>query len=180
MNLIKDAGHVLATMAPTIATAVGGPFAGMAVAKLESLFGIDPAASEDCKQAQIENALVTATPDQLLALKKADNDFKVQMRELGIKEQELAYADTANARAREIAVKDWTPKILAFTVTVGFFGVLGWMLHGGIPKDGGGEALLVLLGALGTAWGSIISYYYGSSAGSSHKDDTIQQALAKK
>src|SRR5882724_11915775 len=37
MNLAKDALHVLGSVAPTIATALGGPFAGMAVNALEGL-----------------------------------------------------------------------------------------------------------------------------------------------
>ena len=69
-------------------------------------------------------------------------------------------------------MKEHIIAILAIVVTAGFFSVVGWLLIYGVPLNGG-EALLVMLGSLGTAWTSIIAYYYGSSAGSAKKDDTI-------
>lgn len=178
MNLLKEAGHVLATVAPTIATAVGGPFAGMAVTALQKALGLTPSETTAGSQAAIEQALAVATPDQILALKQAENAFTVQMEQLGISKQQLVYQDIASARAREVAVKDSTPANLAYAVTVGFFGTLGFMLWNGKPAVGG-DALLVMLGSLGTAWAGIIAYYFGSSMGSSQKTDALA-ALAKK
>lgn len=167
------AKQIIGTVAPMLGTVLGGPLGGLAGVALSKALGTDDPKAQ-------ETMIVSGDPEVLLKLKQAENELQEHMRQLDIDEEKLRFDDTANARNREIQVKDWTPKLLAFTVTVGFFGVLGWMLHGGIPKDGGGEALLVLLGALGTAWGSIISYYYGSSAGSSHKDDTISKIVSAK
>ena len=76
----------------------------------------------------------------------------------------LAVQDRNSARQREMAVKDGTPAILAYVITAGFFGILAWMLVRPIPEQGH-DALMILLGSLGTAWVAIVSYYYGSSAG---------------
>jgi hypothetical protein len=71
----------VATLAPTVASMLGGPLAGTAVTALEGLFGITPAAgaSVDDRAAALAPAVAAATPDQVLALKKADYDFQVQM-----------------------------------------------------------------------------------------------------
>jgi hypothetical protein len=172
MNFGQTALQVLKTVAPTLALAVGGPFGPLAAAAIHAALG-----STD--QATAETALANATPDQLLALKKADQDFSVQMETLGIAKEKLAFDDTANARAREVSVKDSTPHILAYTITAGFFITLGFLVFKGKPETGG-DVMLVLMGALGTAWTGIIQYYFGSSAGSADKSDAINKIAVGK
>jgi hypothetical protein len=160
------------TVAPSIATAVGGPLAGMATRAIsEALLG-----KPDGTEQELVDAAKNATPEQLLALKTAEQDFAVRMRELEIDLHRIDAGDRSSAREREVKTKDMTPRLLAAAVTVGFFGVLGYMLAYGLPVQGG-EALLVMLGTLGTAWGAIVSYYFGSSAGSREKTDQLNQVL---
>jgi hypothetical protein len=179
MNLLKEAGHVLATVAPTIATAVGGPFAGMAVTALQKALGLSPSDTPAASQAAIEQAMLTATPEQILALKQAENAFTVQMEQLGISREQLVLQDIANARAREIAVKDNTPEVLAYMITAGFFSILGYLLVEGKPAQGG-DVMLVLVGSLGTAWTGIIGYFFGSSAGSADKSAALNKIAVQK
>ena len=81
--------------------------------------------------------------------------------------------DRASARNREIQTGDQvTPRILAGTMVAGFFLVLAWLLSEGMPAQGG-EALLVLLGALSTGVASVLSYYFGSSSGSAWKSKLL-------
>lgn len=165
--------NVVRTVAPTIATAVGGPLAGMATRAIsEALLG-----TPDGSEAELVQAAANATPEQLLALKKAEQDFTVRMRELDIDLERISNEDRANARDREIKTKDWTPRLLAGAITVGYFGVLFFMLLNGLPTTGGSEAMLVMLGTLGTAWGGVVAYYFGSSAGSRDKNDTINKMM---
>lgn len=159
-----DLQGLLKTVAPALATALLGPLGGIAVAAIGKAVGMDEATQET-----LSARLQGATAEDLLALKKAEQEFQTHLKELDIQLETIQIqadvSDRKSAREREIAVKDWIPGMLAMLVTGGFFGVLLWMLKYGIPKDGGGsEALLVMLGALGTAWGAVISYFFGSSA----------------
>lgn len=161
---------VLGAVAPALGTALGGPFGGMAASAIADALGLGQSASDE----EIKQTLARATPDQLLAIKKADQEFSLQMKSLDVDFERIAQADRDSARKREIEVKDNIPAILAIAITIGFFGVLGYLLGWGLP-NAGGEALLVMLGSLGTAWSGIIAYYFGSSAGSRTKDMTLLQ-----
>ncbi len=167
--------NLVRTVAPSIASAVGGPLAGMATKAIsEALLG-----KPDGTEEELAQAATKATPEQLLALKKAENDFALQMRELDIDLERIAGADRDSARNREIKTKDWTPKLLAGGITVGYFGVLFYMLTHGLPTTGGSEAMLVMLGTLGTAFGGVMAYYFGSSAGSKEKTEAMNRMVAK-
>ena len=168
MDLLAKFGPLLGQVAPTIATALGGPLAGVAVKTLSNaLFG-----HEDASEEQISEAMATATPDQLAAIKKIDADFKVQMKSLDIDLERIAAGDRDSARQMQKETKDWVPKALAIFITFGFFGVLIWMLVFGMPKTGT-EALLMMIGSLGTAWTGVMQFYFGSSAGSKAKNDLL-------
>jgi len=170
MDILKAAGPLLQQIAPTIATALGGPLAGLATKTLSNvLFGHEEGDAET-----IGAALQNATPDQLANVKKIDADFKVRMKELDIDLERIAAGDRDSARKMQTATQDWVPRMLALLITVGFFGILVWMLMKGMPQTGT-EALLMMLGALGTAWTGVINFYYGSSAGSKEKNSLLAQ-----
>lgn len=162
----------LGNLAPMLATALGGPLAGGAVAAITRALGL----GEDASDAEIATRLATASPDTLLQLKKAEQDFAARMAEMGFKSEtdleKIAADDRADARHREIERQDWTPRILAYLVTAGFFGMLSVMVFAAIPAASK-EPLYILLGSLGTAWTSIISYYFGSTAGGQKKSELL-------
>ena len=175
MDLLKTFGPLIGSVAPTIATALGGPVAGLAVKAISgALFGHDSATEDD-----IRTVLANPTGDQLAALKKIDADFAVQMKALDIDLERIAAGDRASARDMQKETKDWIPRALAVSVTVGFFAILLYMLIYGLPTTGN-EALLLLLGALQTAWGGIIAFYFGSSSGSQQKDKMIYNSTPNK
>ena len=167
---------IVSTVAPWIGTALGGPLGGLAVHAVGSALGLD-AKSED----SIKQALAGVTPDQMLALKKADQDFALQMQALGFKQQsdleKIAQDDRASARAREIAVKDKTPAVLAGVVVVGYI-IVQTVILTTVVDVTMRDLVLRSLGTLDMALGLVLAYYFGSSAGSRTKDNTIE-ALSK-
>lgn len=168
---------VIKTAAPFLGTALGGPLGGAAGKLIAvALGGDETKATPDDLAKLVQNV----TPEQLLALKNADQAYALQLRQLNINEvkdlEALAMQDRTSAREREVAVKDWTPRILAYGVTAGFFGLLYWLMRHEVPASSK-DILNVMLGSLGTAWISVVTYYFGSSAGSQRKDELLQQSV---
>jgi hypothetical protein len=174
MNFGQTALQVLRTVAPTLATAVLGPFGPIAAAAISAALGTPLG---DTKAA--DAALAAATPEQLLALKKAENDFTVQMKSLEISEEKLAFDDISNARGMEIATKTGTPDVLTYLTTAGFFVALigGFLMP--IPEASKG-IVFSMIGSLGTVWITQMGFYFGSSLGSHAKDSTISNLAATK
>ena len=160
-------------IAPMLGASLGGPL-GLGVGTLiGNALGIKDATPQSVQEA-IDTG--TLTGDQIASLKLAEQDFKIQMAKLEIQSvqdlESLAVADRSSAREREIKTGDVTPRVLAYGVTLGFFGLLIYLMKTE-PPVGSKDILNVMLGALGTAWISIVSYYFGSSASSAHKDSLI-------
>lgn len=166
-----DWKKTLATIAPGLATALGGPLAGLAVQSISTALLGKPDGTDD----EIAVAMQTGGMDSLVKLKQVENDFAAKMKELEVDLERVHQADRASARDRQVKTGDKTPAILAGVILIGFFGILGYMLTHGIPENGG-EALLVLLGSLGAAFGSVVAYYYGSSKGSSDKNALLHRS----
>ena len=168
MDLLAKFGPLLGQVAPSIATALGGPLAGVAVRTLSgALFG-----HEEGTEQQVAEAITAATPEQLSAIKKIDADFKVRMKELDIDLERIAAGDRDSARQMQRETKDWLPKALAVFIVFGFFGILLWMMVFGLPKTGV-EALLMMVGSLTSAFGGVVQFYFGSSAGSKEKNNLL-------
>ena len=168
MDILKAVGPLLSQVAPTLATALGGPLAGLATKTLSNVL----LGNESGDEAAVTAAIQGATPQQLSDLKKIDADFRVRMKELDIDLERISAGDRDSARKREMEIKDHMPKVLAVGITIGFFGSLFWMFIYGVPKNGN-EALLLMLGALQTAFTGVIAYYFGSSSGSKAKTDLM-------
>ena len=158
MDLLKAFGPLIGSVAPTIATALGGPVAGMAVKALSgALFGHDGATEEDIKA-----ALANPTADQLAALKKIDADFKIQMKSLDIDLARIAASDRDSARNMAVMTHDWTPRILA-VVIVASWGIIQWFLLHNVIEPSMRELVARVLGTLDGALMLVLSYYFGSA-----------------
>jgi hypothetical protein len=167
-----DWKSVVRTVAPTIASAFGTPLAGLGVSAILNAILPPDAPKPADPEAYLATSLQAATPDMLLKIKQAEQQFILDMRSLDISEEKMGDEDRANARGREIAVHDNTPKILAYLLTVGFFSILALLIFHGVPESSR-DIVNILIGSLGTAWIGFMVYYSGSSAGSAAKQALI-------
>jgi len=156
----------LKQIAPTIATALGGPLAGMAVSAISKAIGVDEKDVGDL----INNNKLTA--DQIAQVKLAEIELQKQANELGLNFEALAVDDRKSAREMQATTRSIVPPLLAASVTLGFFSILGGMMFGKMSVADN-TALTMMLGSLGTAWEGIIAYYFGSSAGSQAKTEML-------
>lgn len=157
---------------PTLATALGGPLAGGAVAFFAEKMGL----SEQTKEAVIQ-AVQGASPEQIAQLKQYDIELKKMYVEAGVKLEEIAAADRDSARKREVAAGDKTPRNLAYLYGLAFFAVIFAQImmgvNGVIMPSGVEKTLDMLLGVLtGMVLGSK-EYFFGTSAGSEAKTRII-------
>lgn len=173
----SGARDILAAVAPSLATAVGGPLAGQAVTAIGVALGLGP----DAGPADVSKAVSKATPEQLFALKEADNSFAMEMQKLGVELESIVNQDRASARDREIALKDWTPRIIAFLIIFGFLFAVWAVMQGSVPnlRDPTTATMVgAVIGYLSAKADQIVSYYFGSSAGSAQKTGQIEKLLA--
>ncbi len=91
-----DWKSIVKVVAPTIATGLGGPLAGLATKALSEVLLGRPDGTED----EVAQAVLGANPDQLLAIKQADQEFAKEMKRLDIDLEKTYVADTSDAPAR--------------------------------------------------------------------------------
>jgi hypothetical protein len=172
MNFLKKLAPFLST-----GLSLAGPYGAIANKLLAPILGLKPDAPAD----QYAEALAKATPDQIESIKKAEQDFQLQMKQLEIQSiedlEKIAADDRASARNREIQVKDNTPRILAYVYAAGFFITLGaeiWMAVSGVTINPlAAKSIDMLLGVLiGMVLGTK-EYYFGTSASSDKKTDLL-------
>jgi hypothetical protein len=158
---------ILEQIAPTIATALLGPAGGIAVSLVSKYLGID----EKDVQKTIETGKLSA--EQMVSLKQAEIELQAKAQELGLNFEKLATDDRKSAREMQIANKSLIPAVLAIGVTVGFFAILIGLMTDNVTKS---DALLLMLGSLGTAWTAIVSFYFGSSAHSEKQSEMLHRS----
>ena len=149
----------LATVAPSIATAIGGPMGGVAARIALDALGIE---AEGDSEKQLEKFVTFADPSILLQLKKAEHSFQVEMKRLDIDFKKVSADDRDSARKREMEVKDRTPQILAFMLLITYAFVQSYFLMYDIPV-GNKDFILRSLGTMDGILIAMITYYFGSS-----------------
>lgn len=162
----KAALSILKGIAPLAASAIGGPFAGPALAILSQTLGI--------KDNEVEDYILSASPDQLLELKKADMQFKQWMRDADIREEQLNIEDRSSARQLARDRGQSIQAMLSVAYTVGYFLTLASFVFGWANVSVEYQDMtMTLIGALAAPQLQILNFWFGSSKGSGDKTSLL-------
>jgi hypothetical protein len=179
--------------APRLASFLNGPNTERAVAWMgKTLLGNATATVEDVARA--------AQNSDRMKIAAAEKDLQQALsQDGGAPLGDVADSSPSSSEAPKLTVKgienglhrrmiaqDLTNQVLAYLVTVAFFALIVLLMFSSaiMPKaaiDGGVRDLLfTLLGVVATGWANIIGFYFGSSAGSAQKSQTISSALLRR
>lgn len=160
---IKD---LVGMVAPTLGSALGGPFGGMAGQFLADQLGVE--------SDKLEDTILNANPDTLLKVKEADQAFKLKMKELDISEEQLHSKDRGSARNLAINTSLIPQAIISAVFIIGFIIVLYMVFKGDVNIEGTmKDAALFLLGILSAGITQIMNFFFGSSSGSKQKTNLM-------
>jgi hypothetical protein len=144
--------NILKSVVPGLATAVGGPLAGIAIQAIADKLGVDP--SEDAVVKHL-----TSNPEHVIKLKEID-----------VEKLRLLHANTADARAMNVAAmssKDWfvshfNPMLATYWSVVATT-YIGFITFANIPENNIRFADTVLGFILGTVVATLINFYFGTA-----------------
>jgi len=181
---------ILKTVAPWLVTALTGGVPGiaaMAASTIADKLGFGDGSVDAVKAALAGQSV---TPEQLLALKQADADFELKMRQAGfahaesmagiqVQADKVAADDRASARQYAAAEHDHTARNLAYMYTLALFVVIGLEFYLAIGEirmpDVVKSTLDTLLGVLITMVIGSKEYFFGSSSRADKQADRITQ-----
>jgi hypothetical protein len=172
-----DWTKIIATVAPWIGTALGGPLGGMAVEAAANALGLSDKTME-----AVKGAVMGASPETLLALKEADQRFALQMQSLGfqnVKDLEaIAAADRDSARKMQMENKSFMPAVITAGVLASFAGTLVALLFIPIPVENR-DLIIYMIGQLSGFAGSAVAFWLGTTRQSEEKTRMLAAAPAK-
>jgi 4-hydroxybenzoate polyprenyltransferase len=155
--------ETLGAVAPALAAALGGPLAGAAVGVIAKALGVEASTTDE-----LSSLIGGATPEQLLLLKNADNDFVKSMKELEIE-------DRKSARTMAQTIGSAPQMVLSAIYSVGYFLMLYALVNGGVTvPDGLKDSFTMLLGVMTAAQAQIMNFWFGSSSGSKDKTKKLR------
>lgn len=190
---------MLIHVAPTLASALGGPFAGVATKFLADKLGVE----ETPESLPLEGLLTTLLDDKenLKKVQELDGQFQLEMQKLNVDVFDLEVDDRKNAR--DLATVDMRPHVvLSFAFIVVYFIMLGFIFWAEISpdfnpgmayqpelKDANGtvveqgkwvaqnESLIdlfkILLGVLTAGVGQVLNFWFGGRNIAGHESPRI-------
>lgn len=168
-------GTVTPFLAQTVQLAVPGPLGVMAASILSKVTG------STVKPEQLHDKMteLASTPEGLLQLKEAENQYQLQATALGFDHEDkiaaLEVQDRDSARKMQIATGSWVPAALAIIFTLGFFTLLILMAAHKVSVTDN-PATMLMLGTLTSGVTACLGFFLGSTHGSARATELLSQA----
>ncbi|GAA5787342.1 hypothetical protein [Chitiniphilus shinanonensis] len=155
-----DWKQIVGTVAPWLGTALGGPLGGLAVSVVADALGLSDKTEDAIKQ-----AISGATPEQMLAIKAADQQFAARMQELGFSNQQalakIAADDRDSARRMAIADGGRTQRNLAYVIVGAALACGAGILFAKVQADS--TLAGVVIGYLFNEAGAASAFFFGEA-----------------
>lgn len=154
----KDALRAIAKVAPAAATVLGGPFAGTAAAVIAGKLGTQP------------------TPAAIAKAIQADPEIEARLAEIDAELAQAAMADVQHAR-ETVGGSRWS-----YVIDTAVLVLVAVLIYAAVFRDvpdANQNALNIILGAILGAFGTVIAYHRGSSAGSAARAAQIERQSAR-
>lgn len=173
-----DWKKILGTVAPWIGATIGSPLGGMAVEAAANALGLSDKTVDSVKQ-----AIMGATPEQMLALKSADQSFALQMQALGFKQisdmEALAAGDRKDARLLQATAPSFVPALLTCFVVGAFTTTLILLLKFDVPATNR-DVVVYMIGQLSGGFTSALAFWLGTTRDSNRKTELLSNPIPTK
>lgn len=163
--------------APLLGTALGGPAGGAIASIIAAQFG------GNANDPQALAQLIETDPNARIKLAEIESNKKVQLENIAMQmaqnqlqaetqQLDIAARDTADARKNNVESKSYMPQAISFMVIFGFFACI-WVVAAYKQDSDDHDVLYMMFGGVSSAFGAVIQYWLGSSAGSRIKTNIL-------
>lgn len=175
---MADGKSFLKQIAPTLASFIFGPAAGVVVDLAGKALGLEEATVDDIRDTVRKGNL---TGDQIAALRQAEIAAQAKEKELGIRADEIAAADRDSARKANVAGNVQNKLfILSLLLLTTALGCEVWVLFKGYPSEIPDIIVGRVLGLMDSVATLVLAYWFGTTAGSAMKTDLLAQSTPVK
>jgi hypothetical protein len=168
---MNDFTSFIKGIAPMLGTALAGPLGGAAASFIADKLGIESKTIEAVTDV-LNNGKMT--PEQIVAVKQAEIDFKKWAGDNGLKLEQIAAGDRDSARKANV---QGGTQVMLFWLSLMLLGVcLGsevWILFNGYPEALPEMVVGRVLGLLDAVTIMVLTYWYGTTNSSSQKTQML-------
>lgn len=163
----------LKALAPTVASALGGPLAGAAVTAIGGMLGMSEPTQEKISKI-IQNGQLTG--EQITALRTLETKYQAEESERGFRYAELEFKDRDSARRMAIQTQSTTPTVLTWLIVLITLLSEAALLFQATPPGVDPVILSRVLGTMDSALILVLAFWFGSNSSSARKTELLAQS----